>query len=90
MAPKTTDKNGLRGLRKPVPALAAAVGKGVLSHLAKELHAHDGKDEDDDAEDKGEVGEGAHRVHHDGQNVVQGLPGLGQLEHPAKKIIFLA
>ena len=42
--------------------------------LAKELHAHHSEDEDDDAEDEGEVGEGTHRVHHDGQDVVQRLP----------------
>ena len=42
--------------------------------LAKQLHSHDSKDEDDDTEDKGQVGQGAHRVHHDGQDVVEGLP----------------
>ena len=52
--------------------------------LAKELHAHHSEDEDDDAEDEGEVGEGAHRVHHDRQDVVQRLPGLRQLEHPVE------
>ena len=48
--------------------------------LAEELHAHDGEDEDDDAEDEGQVGQGPHRVGHDCQNVVEGFPGLGQLE----------
>ena len=42
--------------------------------LAKELHAHHSEDEDDDAEDEGQVGESAHRVHHDRQDVVQRLP----------------
>ena len=38
--------------------------------LAEELHAHHGEDEDDDAEDEGQVGERPHRVHHDRQDVV--------------------
>ena len=50
--------------------------------LAEELHAHHGEDEDDDAEDEGQVGERPHRVHHDRQDVVQRLPRLCQLEHP--------
>ena len=50
--------------------------------LAEELHAHHGEDEDDDAEDEGQVGERPHRVHHDRQDVVQRFPRLCQLEHP--------
>ena len=38
--------------------------------LAEELHAHHGEDEDDDAEDEGQVGESPHSVHHDRQDVV--------------------
>lgn len=34
--------------------------------LAKELHAHDGKDENDDAQDKGQVTQGTHGFTHDG------------------------
>ncbi len=48
--------------------------------LAKELHSHHSKDEDDDAEDEGEVAEGAHRLAHDRYQQVQGGPRLGQLE----------
>ena len=54
------------------------------SHLPEELHAHDGEDEDDNTQDEGQVGEGPHSVHHDRQDVVQRLPGLGQLKHPAQ------
>jgi hypothetical protein len=57
-----------------------------LADLAKELHAHDGKDEDDDAKHEGQVGQRPHRVHHDRQDVVQRLPGLGQLKHPGRKV----
>ena len=49
--------------------------------FAEELHSHDGEDEDDDAEDEGEVGESADGVHHDGEDVVERLPGLGELEN---------
>ena len=48
--------------------------------LAEELHAHDGKDEDDDAQDERQVGQRADRVRHDGENVVQRLPRFGELE----------
>ena len=59
----------------------------LVAHLVKvvfpeELHAHDGKDEDDDAEDECEVGQGSDRVGHDCENVVERLPGLCQLEDP--------
>ena len=49
-----------------------------------ELHAHHSEDEDDDDKHKGQVGEGTHSLAHDGQDVVERLPGLGQLEHPEK------
>ena len=39
--------------------------------LAKQLHSHHSEDEDDDAEDKGQVGEGAHGGLHDGQDVIE-------------------
>ena len=57
--------------------LLAHVGRVVL---AEELHAHDGEDEDDDAEDEGEVPEGAHRLAHDGNQEIERRPGLGQFE----------
>ncbi len=48
---------------------------------AEELHAHDGKDEDDDAQHEGQVGQGTDGVGHDGQDVVEGFPRLCQFEH---------
>ena len=47
-----------------------------------ELHSHHGKDEDDDADHKGEVGKTSDYAPHDGQDVVERLPRLGQLENP--------
>ena len=49
--------------------------------LPEQLHAHHGEDEDDDAQHKGQVGQRAHGVHHDGQDVVEWLPWLGKFEH---------
>lgn len=48
--------------------------------LSKQLHSHHGKDEDDDAEYKGEISQGSHRLAHDGNEKVQRRPRLGQLE----------
>ena len=45
----------------PIPV--AHVG---LIILAEQLHAHHSEDEDNDAEYKGQVGQGTHSVHHDG------------------------
>ena len=42
--------------------------------LPKELHTHHGKDEDDDTEDKSQVGESANSVGHDCENVIEGFP----------------
>ena len=49
--------------------------------FTKELHPHHSEDEDDDTEDEGEIGERSNSVLHDGQDVIERLPGLGQLEH---------
>ena len=49
--------------------------------LAKELHTHHSKYKDDDAEDKGEVAQGPDGLPHDGDQAIQGRPGLGQLVH---------
>ena len=46
----------------------------TLVVLAEQLHAHHSKDEDDDTENKRQVGQGSHGVHHDGQDVIEGLP----------------
>jgi hypothetical protein len=49
--------------------------------FAEELHAHDGEDEDDDAQDEGQVIQSADRFAHDGDQQVEGGPRLAQLEH---------
>lgn len=42
--------------------------------LAKELHAHDGKDENDDAQDEGQITQGTHSFTHDGDEQVESGP----------------
>ena len=70
-------------LKVPAGHDARPLGAHLLRVVgAEELHSHDGEDEDDDDEDEGEVPQGAQRVGHDGEDVVEGLPRLGQLEHP--------
>jgi hypothetical protein len=49
--------------------------------LAEKLHAHDGKDEDDDAEYEGEVAQRPDGLPHDGDEEVQRGPRLRQLEN---------
>lgn len=49
--------------------------------LSEELHAHNGKNEDDNAEYKRQVTQGAHRFTHDGYKQVESGPGFGQFEH---------
>ena len=49
--------------------------------LSKELHAHDGEDEDDDAEDKGQVTKSTDGFPHDGDEKVEGWPGLGKFKY---------
>ena len=49
--------------------------------LAKQLHTHHSKDEDDDAQHEGQVGQGPHCVHHDGEDIVERFPRLGKFEH---------
>ena len=51
----------------------------------KQLHSHDGEDEDDDAQHQGEVAQRAHRLAHDRDEQVQGGPRLGQLENAELK-----
>ena len=63
-----------------VPFDAGLVNVG----LSEQLHPHHGKYEDDDAQHKREVGQRADGVGHDGENVVQGLPRLGQLKDAQK------
>ncbi len=66
--------------------LKPSISCGALSGLtcvalAKELHSHHSKDEDDDTEDKGEVAQRPDGLPHDGDEEVQGGPRLGQLEY---------
>ncbi len=56
--------------------------------LAEELHAHDGKDEDDDAEYEGEVAQRPDGLPHDGDEEVQRGPRLSQLEDSKLDIGF--
>ena len=46
----------------------------------KKLHSHHSKYEYDDAKDEGQVGQRAHRIGHDCQDVIEGLPRFGQFE----------
>ena len=52
----------------------------ALVVFAKKLHTHHSEYEDNDTEDEGQVGQGSHSVHHDGQNVIERLPRLGKFE----------
>ena len=61
----------------PIPQADVA-----LVVLPEQLHPHHGEDEDDDAQDECEVRESSHSVHHDGENVIERLPRLCQLENP--------
>lgn len=49
--------------------------------FAEELHAHDGEDEDDDAQDERQVTQGAHRFSHNGDEQVERRPRFRQFEH---------
>ena len=70
-------------LEMPSWYLTSLPHTGLLNvGFTKELHPHHSKYEDDDTEDECEIGEGANGVLHDGQNIVERLPRLGQLEHP--------
>ena len=46
----------------------------------KQLHSHHGKYEDDDDQDEGQVGQRPQCGLHDAEDVVERLPGLGELE----------
>ena len=72
---------------REVPSWHLTFGKHALLRsivVPVQLHAHHGKDEDDDAHDEGEVGKPSDHTSHDGQDVVQGLPILGELENSQK------
>ena len=49
--------------------------------FSKELHAHDGEDEDDDTKDECEVTESTDSFPHDGDEKVEGWPGLGKFKY---------
>ena len=77
------DHEAVHEVREVPPRHGAAVPAAdiALVVLPEQLHPHHGEDEDDDAQHKGEVGESADGVHHDGEDVVERLPGLGELEN---------
>lgn len=52
----------------------------VVVLLAKQLHADNREDEDDDGEDHNEVAECAQRSPNDGEEQVHGFPRFGQFE----------
>ena len=47
----------------------------------EELHPHDGEDEDDDAEDESQVTKSTDSFPHDGDEKVEGWPGLGKFKY---------
>lgn len=49
--------------------------------FAKELHAHNGEDEDNDAQDERQVTQGPHGFTHDWDEKIERRPRLGQLKH---------
>ena len=49
--------------------------------FAKELHAHDGKDENDDTQDERQVTQGTHRFTHNRNEQVERRPWFGQFEY---------
>lgn len=49
--------------------------------LSKQLHPHDGEDEDDDGQNEAEVAECTHRTTDDSDQQVQRRPRLGQLKY---------
>lgn len=54
----------------------------LLVVLAKKLHAHHGKDEDDDGQHQSQVPQSTHWVANDLDQHVQSGPWLGQFEDP--------
>ena len=54
--------------------------------LAEELHAHHGEDEDDDAEDESQVTKSTDSFPHDGDEKVEGGPGLGKFKYSQLKL----
>ena len=54
---------------------------GTWVTFPEELHPHDGEDEDDDTEDEGEVTKSTNSFPHDGDEKVEGGPGLGKFKY---------
>lgn len=71
---------GIPGTRSPSLTCVA---------LPEELHTHHSKDEDNDTEDKGEVAQRPDGLAHDGDEEVEGGPGLGQLEYSQLRTLFV-
>ena len=69
-------------LKVPAGHDARPLGADLLGVVgAEELHPHDGEDEDDDAEDKGQVTKSTDSFPHDGDEKVEGWPGLGKFKY---------
>ena len=47
----------------------------------EELHPHDSEDEDDDTEDESQVTKSTDSFPHDGDQKVEGWPGLGKFKY---------
>lgn len=56
-----------------------------LVRIPEQLLPHDGEDEDDDAEDDGQVTQSSHSPAHDSDQHVQRRPGFGKLENSELK-----
>ena len=61
--------------------------KNVLTNIAfaKELHPHDGEDEDNDAQHESEVAQGPNCLAHNRNEQVERRPRLGQFENTELK-----
>ena len=53
----------------------------IVIILAKKLHSHDGKDENNDKQNKCQIGQSWQSFGHNGKDIIERFPGLGQFEH---------
>lgn len=63
-------------------AVAGDFTHTILVAFPKQLHAHYGKDEDDNGQHQRQVSQSPHRVTDYFDQGIQSRPRLGQLEHP--------
>lgn len=74
-----------RRRRRWRPGRSSDLLTGVV--LAEQLHAHDGKDEDNDTQYERQVAQGAHGATHDRDQQVQRWPRLCKLKHAKLRAI---